>query len=236
MLPTWSREFDSRIPLHLELALRLVFILSFNLIHNGFNYFDHLCKIWYNIYITIYESSMFAIGFMMDLQQKIFQEEIVMKIINHLFKREKKKQPKAVDLKVKGSEENFNYGTDVVGFFLRSNDYSWTSKNSKKVILVNVKECKNRVNVLNLCSLWRGTGHSEWEVLLADWFVEAVLEALKSNKSDADITCLFNKDLKASGGRIFSQEDVYYHIIPSFQIVENNEDEMKVKLLINVAA
>ena len=147
----------------------------------------------------------------------------------------KKKEEKKLSIskeevrnEVKPSDDPpYDYGMGILDVALRSKDFGWDSKPlTKKYILTNVKECENRVNVMGLVSAWRGTGHSEWEYLLAGVFMGIVLEALEKGEEQADITILFSRDLLASGGRKFEQEDVYNHLIKSFNIVDENDDEV----------
>ena len=121
-------------------------------------------------------------------------------------------------------------GLETIGLALSSRDYGWNVyENCKKVILTNPKECEN-VQVLDLVSAWHGTTHSEWEFLLAGWFVMAVIRAVDSNNEEADITALFNRDLLAARNRKMTKEAIYKHIIPYFDIVEETDDVLKVKL------
>lgn len=124
-----------------------------------------------------------------------------------------------------------DYGLNRLGFFLRSEDYGWSDpKPFKKVTLVNLKECEDKISLMGLVSAWRGTGHSEWEFLLAGWFIHAVIEAQKNESTEADISMLFDRDLLARNDRIFTQKQIYAHLIPWFEIIEENANELKLRL------
>ena len=77
---------------------------------------------------------------------------------------------------------------------------------------------------------WRGTGHSEWEALLGAWFIQAVLDALENDADESDITHMFNRDFLASRNRVFTKEQVYDHLIKWFDIVEETEDTIKLRI------
>lgn len=125
-----------------------------------------------------------------------------------------------------------DYGLDDIGIILLGQDYGWNIKPFKKVTLVNPKDCENKIDLMGLVAIWRGTGHSEWESLLAYWFIDAVLKALRNCEDEADISMMFNRDFTASNGRIFKQEEVHKHILPWFETVSDTEDELKLKFKI----
>ena len=60
----------------------------------------------------------------------------------------------------------------------------------KKVILTNPDACKEKISIDGVMSAWKNTGHIEWEALLGECFIQAVLEALESGSHEADITHL----------------------------------------------
>lgn len=128
----------------------------------------------------------------------------------------------------------YDYGLGTLRFLLMSHNYGWETKeeNTKKVILVNPKDCEERISLIRVMAAWRGTGHTEWEAILAGLFVNAVVEALSKDEEEADITNVFNRDYKAAGGRSFTKEQVYDHLINWFDIVEETETILKLKFRI----
>ncbi len=112
---------------------------------------------------------------------------------------------------------------------LRTGDYDWQEKPFKKVILLNVSDCQ-RISLTKLLKMWSGTGHVEWEYLLAGWFLMQVDEAVKEGQDEADITILFSRELSASRDRKFSQKKVYDHLIQWFKICDEGKKELKVRL------
>lgn len=126
-----------------------------------------------------------------------------------------------------------NYGMDVLQIALRSGDYDWSDPyETKKFVLVNPADCKDKISVFGMASVWRGTGHSEWEFLLSALFVDAVLNALEKGEDTADITHLFNRDMLASGGLKFTKEQVYEHLMPVFEIKSETDEEVCLKIRI----
>lgn len=123
-----------------------------------------------------------------------------------------------------------NYGLDTLDMGLRSGDYGWNRTPFKKVTLVNVAQCKDRISVFGMASAWRGTGHSEWEYLLAGVFVMIVKEAIETNKDQADISVLFGRELTASGNRVYTRQQVYDHLMDSFNIIHEDSEELKISL------
>lgn len=73
----------------------------------------------------------------------------------------------------------FDYGMLSVAIGLSSNDYGWSEPVdlNKHYILRDIDAYKEKVTVMGLVSAWRGTGHSEWEFLLAGIFISNLLEA-----------------------------------------------------------
>ena len=126
----------------------------------------------------------------------------------------------------------YNYGLDGLNIFLRSQDFGWTEpdESQKKVILTNPLDCKEKVSLMGMVSAWRGTGHSEWEALLGGWFIKAVIDAIENDSQEADITHLFNRDFLASRDRVFTKNQVYKHLIKWFDIVEENNEALRLRV------
>lgn len=128
----------------------------------------------------------------------------------------------------------------ILKMALGSNDYGWDERTEpkKRVILTNPEAVKD-TRLMSYVSAFKGTGHAEWEFLMAEFMIEAVGEALDTGK-ECDITVLFNTDFLAgarkNGGysRRFTKDQVYKHIIKCFTIQEESAELLK--LSINVAA
>lgn len=124
------------------------------------------------------------------------------------------------------------YGLNSVSMILESRDYERKRRSFKKVTLTNANDCKDKITVLAVQSALRGTGHVEWECLIAVDLVAAIVEALDKNSNEADISRIFSCDLLASRDRVFSQKDIYDHVIPLFEIVGETDKELR--LAINI--
>ena len=121
-----------------------------------------------------------------------------------------------------------DYELGELGFALRSRDYGWERvPESKKVVLINADQCKNKITVTSVASAWRGTGHSEWEYWLAGYFVVQVVEALMNKENEADISMMFDRDLTASDGRRLTKAQIWEHLSKYFDIVEEEDDKIR---------
>ena len=116
-----------------------------------------------------------------------------------------------------------------------SQDYGWDGIDARHrpVILTNVRECEGRVTALALVSAFRGTGQVEWEYFLASVLIYAAIDALASGSDTADITNMFNRDLLASRGRVFTQQQLFEHVIKWFVVEEDSEDCLRLRLRVN---
>lgn len=125
----------------------------------------------------------------------------------------------------------YNYGLNELEGFLKSKDYGWTEpdESHKKVILTNPLDCREKICLKEIVFAWHGTGHFEWEAILGGWFIQAVLDAIEKNVNEADITHLFNRDFLASCNLVFTQTQVYNHLIKWFDIVEETDEVLKVR-------
>ena len=109
-----------------------------------------------------------------------------------------------------------------------SKDYAWKEVPYKHVILTNPKELIGHVSGEDLMARWHGTGHAEWEAILALIFIHSVKEAEKNDLDEIDITDIFSHDFQASNNRKMSAEDVRKHISKSFKVVEETPDLIRV--------
>lgn len=125
--------------------------------------------------------------------------------------------------------EEHDYQLQFADFMLRSGDYSWDVHPFKKVTLVNVEQCKNRITVTGLASLWHGTGHIEWEFLLGLWLTHDIVEAIEAGEKETDISRLFDKEFSCRTRKL-SREEVHKIILPNFEIISDSETEMRIAL------
>ena len=102
----------------------------------------------------------------------------------------------------------------VVDLTLSSNDYGWGKTDENiKVKLVNPSACVENpeFSTWNIMGMLFGTGHSEWEAILATVLMEAVCNWAKNKEENADetvdISAMFNRDL-ISAKSIFTKSDI----------------------------
>lgn len=113
---------------------------------------------------------------------------------------------------------------------LSSGDYGWTEPDrSVKVFLVNPATCAENpfFSTWNLMSLLYGTGHTEWEALMADVLMQTICKWYKKGANagePVDISMLFNRDYLASGYRRFTMEQVSNHLNRVFNIEKVDDD------------
>lgn len=117
---------------------------------------------------------------------------------------------------------------------LKSRDYGWTEAdpNARKVVLTNPEDCAD-IDSWTLMAAWSGSGHSEWECIWAVEFCRAVDNALKEEKSEADLTLIFSRDYLASRERKFTKEQTWDHISRYFDIISESDTEVKVKIRVS---
>ena len=60
-----------------------------------------------------------------------------------------------------------------------------------------------------------------------------MIDAIKKNEKHADISRIFTRDLIAAKDRRFTKEQIFKHIMPSFEIM--NEDAENIYLRLRVA-
>ncbi len=107
-----------------------------------------------------------------------------------------------------------------------------SKEKSKKVILTNPLDCKNKINLKGMIAKWKGTGHIEWEFILAGLFIHDVVNAIENDDQEADLTFMFNLDFHDKNGNTFTAQQVYDHLIKSFTIVDETDTELKLKFCI----
>ena len=103
---------------------------------------------------------------------------------------------------------------------LASGDYGWSEpRTAKRFTLVNASDGKE-LNLFQVASCFCGTGHCEWEYLLAYYFLTAINKAVGEGKPEADLTNMLNRDLLATRGRVFPQNAV---VNPHSEVVRHRE-------------
>ena len=159
--------------------------------------------------------------------------EKLITVLETLFSKlfEDKKPQTATPAQVlKPLKENHDYGLQTAEILLASGDYGWETKTPKKtLILANTDKCANKLTLMGMVAQWHGTGHAEWECLLAAWLINAVKDATEA-KEAADITHLFNVDLTSASGTM-SQKEICRHLAPHFKKVSEFDNTLYVELI-----
>lgn len=155
--------------------------------------------------------------------------EKIIAFFSNLFKDKKTETATPAEV-LKPLKDTHDYGLETANVLLASGDFGWEPKTVKKtVILANTDKCADKLTLVGMIAQWHGTGHSEWECLLAVWFIEAVKEAVKA-KECADITILFNRDL-TSGSAKMTQKEIARHLAPHFKKVAEIDNTLYVDLI-----
>lgn len=128
-----------------------------------------------------------------------------------------------------GLDENVRYHTPLSGEPIR------LEKPYKKVILVNVEDCKDRITVSHVEKRLQGTGWKEWEKVLSHWLVEAIAEAIHNGEKEADISRLFTCDLQGEdklGTFTKPQEMVVSFLMGRlFECIYEDDEVMRVRII-----
>lgn len=130
------------------------------------------------------------------------------------------------------AEDSEKWGLDILAIALHSKNYGWDNivEPEKKYMLTDLDSYEGKINISTLAAHWRETGHSEWEYVLAAWTIYSVIDALKKNEDCADISLIFTRDLIAANERRFMKEQVYNHVMPSFEKVDEDAENIYLRL------
>ena len=111
----------------------------------------------------------------------------------------------------------------------------------KKVMLINITDCQDKLTVDGTHKLLMGMGKMEWELQEALWLVEAVVAALDRNAEVADISKMFNHDMLGWWSRedetpyVKKAEEVSMFLLEKlFKGVDETPKELRVKI-VNIA-
>lgn len=125
--------------------------------------------------------------------------------------------------------KRYEHDKYIVNLTLSSNDYGWTDIDEKvKVKLVNPGICAESpdFSTWNIMGQLKGTGHIEWEAILAEALMKAVCnwkkEGARADES-ADISALFNRDLTAKE-MFFKKENIMKHLECIFKTEKVDEN------------
>lgn len=94
----------------------------------------------------------------------------------------------------------------------------------QRVILTNPDALKE-FGFWSYVSLFRGTGHSEWEFAMSNMLLNAIENAIHTD-SECDISKLFNTDFDSK----FTRKDVFNHIINFFTVEKEADNTLWLSL------
>jgi len=126
-----------------------------------------------------------------------------------------------------------DYGLNERERLIESNH--WKVMPYKRVILSNVKLCKNRITVDKIAKKLKDWKCPQLEFTEAFWLTEAVVNATKNNQSTADISQMFNIQVAiyaASGyAGTLPRESISAMLYEKlFKKIDENDEQITVKL------
>ena len=126
-------------------------------------------------------------------------------------------------------ENNARYHTPLSGEPIR------LEKPYKKVILVNVEDCKDRITVSHVRERLQGIGWKEWGDVLAHWLGEAIVQAILNGEKEADISKLFTCELQAEDrlGFFTKPQNLVIDFLMGrlFECLEEDDNVMRVRII-----
>lgn len=132
-------------------------------------------------------------------------------------------------------EHNYGINQDVAEKTPITGQPIRLEKPYKKVILVNVADCKNKITVAHVTKRLQGTSWYEWEELLAQWLVRAIVEAIQNGQTEADITKMFSCDLQGEDhlGPFFKKQEMIIPFLMGrlFECVTEDDKLMRVRII-----
>ena len=124
----------------------------------------------------------------------------------------------------------------VLNYEMMSKDINFEdiNNNPRRVVIVNPKDAIN-LKLMDYANALQGTGHSEWEYMLAFLLVNSIREAATVG-NEADISRMFDRSYTASGKKKMTAEQILDHCMKIFTVVEDNSEVLKLKIKVVKAA
>ena len=120
----------------------------------------------------------------------------------------------------------------VLNFEMMSHDINFEdiNENPRRVVIINPKDA------INLATALQGTGHSEWEYMLAFLLVNSVRKAAAVD-DEADISKMFDRSYTtASGKKKMTADQILDHCMKIFTVVEESPEVLKLRIKVVKAA
>lgn len=109
--------------------------------------------------------------------------------------------------------------------------YQWKLIQDKKVVMSNVKLCKNRITVNKIAKYLQGWMLPELELAEAVWLTQAVVNAIDAEQLIADVSKMFNVQFAIHGIGIVPKEAIAKKLYETlFKKIDENDEQITVKL------
>ena len=114
----------------------------------------------------------------------------------------------------------------MLSIALHSQDYGLSPAYQlpKRFILRQVGKIPEWLDLYQTMAIFRELGKTEWEALLAYFFLTKIEDAEAKGEDEADITGLFANDYFDRRDKKVTKEQVYDHLIRFFTVVEETDD------------
>jgi len=114
----------------------------------------------------------------------------------------------------------------MLSIALHSQDYGLSPAYQlpKRFILRQVGKIPEWLDLYQTMAIFRELGKTEWEALLAYFFLAKIEDAEAKGEDEADIPGLFANDYFDRRDKKVTKEQVYDHLIRFFTVVEETDD------------
>ena len=124
----------------------------------------------------------------------------------------------------------------VLNYEMMSKDISFEdiNKNPRRVLIVNPKDAVN-LRLMDYATALQGTGHTEWEYMLAFLLVNSIRSAAAVG-DEADVSEMFDRSYTAKGKKKMTANQILDHCMKIFTVVEDSPEVLKLRIKVVKAA
>lgn len=124
----------------------------------------------------------------------------------------------------------------VLNYEMMSKDIGFEdfNKNPRRVVIVNPNDAVN-LRLMDYATALQGTGHTEWEYMLAFLLVNSIRKAAAVG-DEADISKMFDKSYTAKGRKKMTADQILDHCMKIFTVVEESPEVLKLRVKVVKAA
>ena len=124
----------------------------------------------------------------------------------------------------------------VLNYEMMSKDISFEdiNKNPRRVLIVNPKDAVN-LRLMDYAAALQGTGHTEWEYMLAFLLVNSIRSAAAAG-DEADVSEMFDRSYTAKGKKKMTANQILDHCMKIFTVVEDSPEVLKLRIKVVKAA